>query len=1044
MQSGTVKLGLMPPLSGLVGLYGKEITHAAQIACSEINENGGVLGNKLELIIEDDGSLPDSAVVAAKKLINEHKCCAIIGNLLSNSRIAVAYQVAEPSKIPYLNFSFYEGSILSRYFFHFAALPNQQIHRMIPYMQKNFGPKMFFAGNNYEWPRGSIDAGKIALLQNGGEIVGEEYLPIGVELKDIDKLLDQVEAAKPDVFVPYFAGDDQVVLLTRFTERGMKKRIAVVMGHYDEMMASTLPPKVREGYYSSNTYFMTIDSPENHSYLKKLEELKDIEGIWPKGNGILTNFGEGTYLCVKAFAQAANKAGSIESEKLIDVLKSIEVISPQGKVTMNSEHQHATVNTYLSHCDSEGVFSIIKDFGAIDPELPERYKHQRIADHATMGEDIRLQARMLEQLTEAVILISSENGSILYVNSGAETTFGYEKGDMVGLNVSNIMSADGNGSENISSKIINILNSKGKWEGEIKTVKKDGTTIWCWAVVSTFTHPVHGEVWLSVYRDITSNKISEQALRESEARYRRTERGTNDGLWEWHIPTGINYYSPRWMGMLGYEVGELPDKVDTFAELIHPDDKEEVWEAVNKHLKNGDVYDVEMRLRCKDGSYMWVRSRGETEFDNQNNPTIMSGSIVDISQRKNYETELKRHRENLEELVKERTADLEAARDIAEKASKEKNNFLSRMSHELRTPMNAILGFAQILNLEKISSKQKEFVNEILMGGEHLLNLINDLLDLSRIESGKIEVSMQPVNIKESVEHALKSVYPIVNQMGLTTKNACNDDATILADPTRFNQILINLLSNAAKYNNRNGEIEVFYEPVEQDKIRISVKDTGKGIDSGNVIHLFEPFNRLGAEKSDVDGTGIGLTLTKQLVSLMGGEIFVESTVGQGSTFSIELAATNEYINSSQQINFHQKHIPGSKQTILYIEDNKANLRIVEVFFEQFQNIQLVKAFNGEDGVLKAKSYLPDLILLDLHLPKMDGYEVLENLLDYEYTKDIPVIALTADAMPLEIERGLAAGFKEYVTKPIDLIKLMVSINKTLSADKILKYENIH
>ena len=201
MSTDSIKLGVMLPLTGLVGLYGEEISNAAKIACAEVNENGGVLGKPLELIIEDDGSLPESAVSAARKLVQQHHCAAIIGSLLSNSRISVAYRVAEPSKIPYLNFSFYEGSISSKYFFHFAALPNQQIDKMIPYMQKEDGPRMYFAGNNYEWPRGSI-AVSIRILENSsGEVVGEEYLPIGVAQKQLDKLLDDVAESGADVFV---------------------------------------------------------------------------------------------------------------------------------------------------------------------------------------------------------------------------------------------------------------------------------------------------------------------------------------------------------------------------------------------------------------------------------------------------------------------------------------------------------------------------------------------------------------------------------------------------------------------------------------------------------------------------------------------------------------------------------------------------------------------------------------------------------------------------------------------------------------------------
>jgi ABC-type branched-subunit amino acid transport system substrate-binding protein len=312
-----IRLGLMPPLTGLVGLYGVEICNAARIACGEINATGGLLGRRLELIIEDDGSLPQTAVPAALRLVEQHHCDVIIGNLLSNSRIAVAAQVAEPKRIPYLNFSFYEGSISGRYFFNFAALPNQQIDKMIPRLAELHGLKMFFAGNNYEWPRGSIDAAKRSLIGLGGDILGEEYLPIGASLQDIDALLNKVARSGADVFVPYFAGEDQRHLLTRFTEMGLKKRMAVVMGHYDEMMVSQLPAHVREGFYSSNTYFMSVDTTVNRNYLEQLAHLPGISGIWPNGNGIVTNFGEGTYLCVRAYAKAVEMAGTTEQDAVV-------------------------------------------------------------------------------------------------------------------------------------------------------------------------------------------------------------------------------------------------------------------------------------------------------------------------------------------------------------------------------------------------------------------------------------------------------------------------------------------------------------------------------------------------------------------------------------------------------------------------------------------------------------------------------------------------------------------------------------------------------
>ncbi|MDH5444046.1 MAG: ABC transporter substrate-binding protein [Gammaproteobacteria bacterium] len=372
----TIRLGLMPPLSGMVELYGQEIIWAAQIACDEINERGGVLGKPLELIIEDDGSMPEQAVPAAERLIDKHHCVAIIGNLLSNSRIAVADHVSLPRKIPYLNFSFYEGSIFNRYFFSFSALPNQQIDKMIPYMADRFGPKMYFAGNNYEWPRGSIDAAKRALLRFGGEVVGEEYFPIGTS--DFTELMDRVARSGADVFVPYAAGSDQINLLNQFTDAGLKDRMAVVMGHYDEAMVACLTPEVREGFYSSNTYFLDVETDVNREYLRRLAERDDVTGIWPAGNGVMTNFGEGTYVCVHAFAAAANAAASTDAEALVEALEHVRVHAPQGEVIMDAITHHASVNSYLSRCEANGRFSIVESFGHIAPVIPERYEKEKL------------------------------------------------------------------------------------------------------------------------------------------------------------------------------------------------------------------------------------------------------------------------------------------------------------------------------------------------------------------------------------------------------------------------------------------------------------------------------------------------------------------------------------------------------------------------------------------------------------------------------------------------------------------------------------------
>ncbi len=535
-----IRLGLMPPLTGLVSIYGSEIVRAAHIACDEINERGGVLGRPLELLVEDDGSLPPTALPAALRLVDEHRCVAIIGNLLSSSRIAIATQVAEPKRIPYLNFSFYEGSISSRYFFHFAALPNQQIDKMIPFMARRHGLKMFFAGNNYEWPRGSIDAAKRALRSLGGDVVGEEYLPIGTDPAQIDDLLGKVARSGADVFVPYFAGSDQICLLTRFTELGLKSRMAVVMGHYDEMMASCLPPAVREGFYSSNTYFMSLDTPANHRVLQRLANAPGVDGIWPHGNGILTNFGEGAYLCVHAFANAAEAAGTTEAEALAEALTRVHVTGPQGFVEMDPAARHASVNTYLSRCEADGTFPIIECFGRIPPRIPERYRPSqppsplresqptpeaaaRLAAEVGAAQRKLGTAYQILSIADMAILATDAQGIITESNRSACQIFGYTESELTGMSIHLLLPPQ---FRQRHAALLHAFVNGGESErrmaerNEVMGYRRDGSLFPLEASIAKFRN---GDDWLLVVtmRDITKRKKAEREL---------TRQATHDAL----------------------------------------------------------------------------------------------------------------------------------------------------------------------------------------------------------------------------------------------------------------------------------------------------------------------------------------------------------------------------------------------------------------------------------------------------------------------------------------------------------------------------------
>lgn len=382
---------------------------------------------------------------------------------------------------------------------------------------------------------------------------------------------------------------------------------------------------------------------------------------------------------------------------------------------------------------------------------------------------------------------------------------------------------------------------------------------------------------------------------------------------------------------------------------------------------------------------------------------------------------------------KERAKELYKAKKTAEQANKAKSQFLSSMSHELRTPLNAVIGFSQVLNLNPndLSENQRSNVTEILNAGNHLLSLINDVLELTKIEAGRVDLNIEPVNLKLIQDECIELILPLANAKNITVKydSKCDLEAVVLVDKVRVRQVLLNLLSNAVKYNVEGGSVKVNCESlVDNNYYRLSVKDTGKGIAEEYHDSVFTEFERLGEEVGSIEGSGIGLTITKDLVELMGGSIGFESKKDQGSTFWIDLLSAN----SSQGIAAYagEKELKLNalaakpkliKNTFLYIEDNPANLRLVVEMFKHFKDAKLEGVHDSLLGLDIARTIVPKLILLDINMPNLNGYEVLEQLRQDEITKDIPVIAVSADVLPKNIERALEAGFNDYLTKPLDV-----------------------
>lgn len=673
-------------------------------------------------------------------------------------------------------------------------------------------------------------------------------------------------------------------------------------------------------------------------------------------------------------------------------------------------------------------------------------------------------SRAVEQ-SPVSIVITDHDGNIDYVNPRFSELTGYTEQEVVGQNPRFLKS--GKMPLETYRDLWDTVQAGRTWNGELINRKKNGELFWESASISPILDET-GEIthFVAVKEDITLQKQAEDKLRAQAA----LNRAVLDALTA-HIAVldkegNITSVNECWE-FFGRDNGETAlERTGVGANYL------EVCRRAAP--RDNDAMNVlaglESVLNGTQSSFLYeypCHSPHESRwFSLVAVPLLTSegGAVVahtNITQRKLAEIALQKAFDEMELRVAKRTqelananAELQNAKEAADAANQAKSEFLSRMSHELRTPLNSILGFGQILEIGQLDEQDSESVGHILKSGRHLLDLINEVLDMARIEAGRLMLSLEPVPVEQVIREAVGIALPLAAARGIQISNqiAPGNTSHVRADQQRLRQVLLNLLSNAIKYNCDAGQVVINCESPNEasagaEYLRFTVRDTGRGLSETELSQLFQPFERLSAANSRIEGTGIGLALSKRLVEAMEGRIGVDSVVGEGSVFWVEMPAAQnpseqwgEIDEEANAVSSQNQPLPTAAQedlppqVILYIEDNLSNIRLIESIFRPKPHIRLLTAMQGSLGLELARQHTPTLILLDVHLPDMTGEAVLRRLQADPKTHHIPVIVLSADAMPNQIARMREIGITDYLTKPLNVHDFLRIVEDTLAS----------
>ena len=527
--------------------------------------------------------------------------------------------------------------------------------------------------------------------------------------------------------------------------------------------------------------------------------------------------------------------------------------------------------------------------------------------------------------------------------------------------------------------------------------------------------------------DISERRLAEAETGNARANLEKAQRMAQIGSWERNLLDCIVYWSPEMYRMLDYDPEHVVPSPENLLARIHPEDRARVTQAQKSAIAEMALHFTnDFRILRRDGSMRHIVGSGEIGYGADGAAESIVGTTQDVTAARRVQDTL------------------EATKREAENANSAKSEFLSSMSHELRTPMNAILGYAQLLlqnKKEPVSDTQQRQINQILKSGQHLLILINDILDLSRVETGQVAFNVSSMDAASAVEECVGLIAALAEKSDLEIINhlKTNPPPLILADAIRLKQALLNLLSNAVKFNAPGGRVEVSARPLNAEFVRISISDTGIGIPEEKAAELFEPFGRLDAERRGIEGTGIGLTITKQLVERMKGSIGYSSKPGKGSTFWIDIPTAVPGISVGRAaaaavsgLDLDADQDGGRQTIILYIEDDLSNRQLFKEVVGHLPGTKLLSAHSAEEGIQIARHIQPNIIVMDINLPRMSGLEAVRILREDANTRPIPVIALSAAAMPGDIEKGERAGFFRYMTKPFIVDEIIATIGDAL------------